>query len=188
MRIVWHFISLHFWTSTMNYPAFILCCLVAMLALAGCGGTTQPDSPAPTTVSEKLQTAAPSPSRPPAAGLKVTPALLPSPTTAPVQTTGRLGRRELLALRSRRLPLFPVRRTPDRGADSITAEYKANATTFMRRIVARKPARHVPSERECGWCEISSEYCSERIEPEVAWMSPYTVWFYVGKRLQSYIL
>ena len=36
----------------------------------------------------------------------------------------------------------------------------------MRRIVARKPARHVPSERECGWCEISSEDCSERIEPE----------------------
>lgn len=54
------------------------------------------------------------------------------------------------------------------GADSITDEFKANVTTFMRRIVVPKPARHVPSARECGWCEISSEDCSERIEPEVA--------------------
>ena len=54
------------------------------------------------------------------------------------------------------------------GADAITDEFKESVTTFMRRIVSRKPARHVPSERECGWCEISSEDCSERIEPEVA--------------------
>ena len=38
----------------------------------------------------------------------------------------------------------------------------------MRHIVSLKPARHVPSARECGWCEISSEDCSERIKPEVA--------------------
>ena len=54
------------------------------------------------------------------------------------------------------------------GADSITDELKANVTTFMRRIVSREPTLHVPSEREYGWCEISSEDCSERIEPEVA--------------------
>ena len=54
------------------------------------------------------------------------------------------------------------------GADAITEEFKESVTTFMRRIVSRKPARHVPSERECGWCEVSSEDCSERIEPEVA--------------------
>ena len=53
-------------------------------------------------------------------------------------------------------------------ADAINDEFKENATTFMRRIVAREQARHVPSERECGWCEVSSEDCSERIEPEVA--------------------
>ena len=44
--------------------------------------------------------------------------------------------------------------------------------TFMRRIVAHEPARHVPSERECGWCEVSSEDCSERIEPEMAQSPP----------------
>lgn len=31
------------------------------------------------------------------------------------------------------------------GADAITNEFKANVVTFMRRIVARKPAHHVPS-------------------------------------------
>ena len=54
------------------------------------------------------------------------------------------------------------------GADAITDKFKANVTTFMCRIVSRKPARHVPSARVCSWCEISSEDCSERIEPEVA--------------------
>ena len=53
-------------------------------------------------------------------------------------------------------------------ADAITEEFKESVTTFMRRIVSRKLARHVPSERECGWCEVSSEDCTERIEPEVA--------------------
>ena len=54
------------------------------------------------------------------------------------------------------------------GADSMTDEFKTNVTTFMRRIVSQKTARHVPSTHECGWCEISSVDCSERIEPEVA--------------------
>ena len=54
------------------------------------------------------------------------------------------------------------------AADAITNEFRQNVTTFMRRIVSRKPTRHVPSERECGWCEVSVEDCSERIEPEVA--------------------
>ena len=57
------------------------------------------------------------------------------------------------------------------GADSMTDEFKTNVTTFMRRIVSYKPAPHVPSAHECGWCEISSMDCldcSERIEPEVA--------------------
>ena len=36
--------------------------------------------------------------------------------------------------------------------DAITDEFKPNVATVMRRIVAREPARHVPSERECGWC------------------------------------
>ena len=53
-------------------------------------------------------------------------------------------------------------------ADAITDEFKANLANFMRRIVSREPARHVPSERECGWCEVSSADCSERVERETA--------------------
>ncbi|MCY4652344.1 MAG: hypothetical protein OXC95_04180 [Dehalococcoidia bacterium] len=53
-------------------------------------------------------------------------------------------------------------------AAAITAEFRESVSTFMRRIVSRKPDRHVPSERECGWCEVSSEDCSERIEPGMA--------------------
>ena len=30
------------------------------------------------------------------------------------------------------------------GADAITDEFRENLTTFMRRIVSRDPARHVP--------------------------------------------
>ena len=54
------------------------------------------------------------------------------------------------------------------AADAIIDEFKENVTTFMRRIVSNDPARHVPSERECRWCEVSSEDCSERVEPETA--------------------
>ena len=71
----------------MNYPAFILCCLMAMLVFVGCDETTQPSSPAPTAVVEVLSTAAPSPTVAPA----VTPAPLPSPTAASAQTTGWRG-------------------------------------------------------------------------------------------------
>ena len=37
----------------------------------------------------------------------------------------------------------------------------------MTRIVAHGPARAVPSARECNWCELSREYCPERIESGV---------------------
>ena len=75
----------------MNYPAFTLCCLMAMLALAGCGETTRPSSPAPTAVIEVLSTATPSPEPSPTAAPTVTPAPLPSPTAAPALTTGWRG-------------------------------------------------------------------------------------------------
>ena len=53
------------------------------------------------------------------------------------------------------------------AADAIADDFKAKVTSFMRRIVAQKPSRHVPSARECGWCEVSSDDCTERIEPDV---------------------
>ena len=77
----------------MNFPAFILCCLVAMLVLAGCGETTRPTSPASTAAVEVLSTATRSPEPSPTAAPTVTPTPLPSPspTVAPVQTTGWRG-------------------------------------------------------------------------------------------------
>lgn len=75
----------------MNYPAFILCCLAAMPALAGCDETTRSASPAPTAVLEVLSTATPSSKPSPAAAPTVAPAPLPSPTAAPAQTTGWRG-------------------------------------------------------------------------------------------------
>ena len=71
----------------MNYPAFILCCLVAMLALAGCDETTRPASPAPTAVVEILPTATPYSEPSPTAAPAVSPTPLPSPAAAPAQTT-----------------------------------------------------------------------------------------------------
>lgn len=51
----------------MNYPAFTLCCLVAMLAPAGCGETAQASSQAPTAVVEVMSTATRSPEPSPTA-------------------------------------------------------------------------------------------------------------------------
>ena len=75
----------------MNYPAFTLCCLVAMLALAGCGEATRPTSPTPTAVVEVLSTAMPTYEPSPTATPTVAPTPLPSPTAVPVQTTGWRG-------------------------------------------------------------------------------------------------
>ena len=38
----------------------------------------------------------------------------------------------------------------------------------VRRFVSRRPACYVPSDRECGWCDVISDDCSEHIAPEVA--------------------
>ena len=53
------------------------------------------------------------------------------------------------------------------GAGDITAEFREQVAAFMTRIVAHGPARAVPSARECNWCELSREYCPERIESGV---------------------
>ena len=72
----------------MNYPAFFLCCLGTMLALAGCDETTRPSSPAPTAVVEILPTATTYSEPSPTAAPAVSPTPLPSPAVAPAQTTG----------------------------------------------------------------------------------------------------
>ena len=76
---------------TMTHSAFIMCWLAVALALAGCGETTRPTSPAPTAGAEALSTATQSSEPSPAAATTVAPAPLPSPTTAPARTTGWRG-------------------------------------------------------------------------------------------------
>ena len=87
MRIAWRPGSLHLLRSKMNYPAFILCCLGAMLALVGCDETTRPASLAPTAVVEILPTTTPYSEPAPTAAPEVSPTPLPSPAAAPAQTT-----------------------------------------------------------------------------------------------------
>ena len=53
------------------------------------------------------------------------------------------------------------------GAGDTTSEFREQVAAFMTRIVAAEPARAVPSARECNWCELSREYCPERIESGV---------------------
>ena len=79
MWVVWCLQVLLCWRSTTNFPAFIICCLAATLALTGCDQTMRPASPAPS-----LDTS-------PVAARTVTPATLPSPTAAPARTTGWRG-------------------------------------------------------------------------------------------------
>jgi hypothetical protein len=37
----------------------------------------------------------------------------------------------------------------------------------MRMIASPEPQRVVPSLAECGWCELTSADCSDRVEPEL---------------------
>ena len=41
-------------------------------------------------------------------------------------------------------------------------------TAFVKKMVSPLPARKVPSERECGWCDIGKADCDERLEPDAA--------------------
>lgn len=92
MRVLWDSSErCTFRRSATNHPAFIICCLAAILTLAGCDETTRPASPAPTAVSEALQTATPYSEPSPTAAPTVTPAPLPYPTAVPVETTGWCG-------------------------------------------------------------------------------------------------
>ena len=50
------------------------------------------------------------------------------------------------------------------GADAIDEEFKGQVAGIMRRVVSEEPARHVPIERECGWCDLTAADCCERIE------------------------
>ena len=49
-------------------------------------------------------------------------------------------------------------------SSDITGEFIEQVAAYMARIVAPEPGRAVPSRRECQWCELSRDYCPERIE------------------------
>ena len=51
-------------------------------------------------------------------------------------------------------------------AASVNAEFIQKVTAFVKKMVSPLPARKVPSERECGWCDIGKADCPERMEPE----------------------
>ena len=50
-------------------------------------------------------------------------------------------------------------------ASSVNAEFVSKITAFIKKMLSPLPARKIPSERECGWCDISKADCPERVEP-----------------------
>ena len=51
------------------------------------------------------------------------------------------------------------------AADSVDDAFVSRLAEFMRKMVSDMPSRRVPSLAECGWCELTSADCSERMEP-----------------------
>ncbi len=51
------------------------------------------------------------------------------------------------------------------AADSVDDAFVAGLGEFMRKMASDMPPRRVPSLSECGWCELTSADCSERMEP-----------------------
>ena len=49
-------------------------------------------------------------------------------------------------------------------AASVNAEFIEKIVAFIKKILSPLPARKVPSERECGWCDIGRADCPERVE------------------------
>ena len=50
-------------------------------------------------------------------------------------------------------------------AHEVDEEFIERVSNVMRRIAADEPAGHRPSAKECGRCLLTSEACSERVEP-----------------------
>ena len=52
--------------------------------------------------------------------------------------------------------------------ESIDAPFVARLTDFMQKMASDKPARRVPSEFECGQCDLTSADCPVKIEARAA--------------------
>ena len=48
-------------------------------------------------------------------------------------------------------------------AAAVNETFIGNLSRLMRRLSAAEPARRVPSPRECGFCDISSVDCPDRV-------------------------
>ena len=53
------------------------------------------------------------------------------------------------------------------AADSVDEAFVARLGEFMRKMTSDMPPRRVPSLSECGWCELTSADCPDRMEPEL---------------------
>ena len=51
------------------------------------------------------------------------------------------------------------------SADSVDDAFVARLAEFMRKMTSHMPPRRVPSLAECGWCELTSADCPDRVEP-----------------------
>ena len=51
-------------------------------------------------------------------------------------------------------------------ASSVDGAFVNRVAEFMRRMMSDTPARRVPSAPECGWCDIGSASCPERVQWE----------------------
>ena len=52
--------------------------------------------------------------------------------------------------------------------ESIDGPFVARLAKFMQKMASETPARRVPSEFECGQCDLTSADCPVKIEPDIA--------------------
>ena len=52
-------------------------------------------------------------------------------------------------------------------SESIDDGFIRRLADFMQKMASDLPARRVPSEFECGRCDLTSADCPEKIEPSV---------------------
>lgn len=56
----------------------------------------------------------------------------------------------------------------DVPASQVNAEFKAQFREAIALLSSATPIRKVPSSQECRYCDISAEYCSERVDAKPA--------------------
>ena len=57
-------------------------------------------------------------------------------------------------------------------ASAIDDDFRLGLFTLLRRVVSDTPPIRVPSAGECGWCDLTSRDCPERIEADTVEDTP----------------